>query len=120
MTARADVRIARIYDPATPGDGARVLVDRLWPRGVAKADAGLDEWCKEIAPSAELRTWYAHDPAKYDEFRERYLLELTDPVRVELLDRLRALARPGPLTLLTSTKAIEISHLAVLAEQIRA
>lgn len=115
----ADVRTARVYDPATRQDGTRVLVDRLWPRGVAKAEAGFDEWCKDVAPSTELRKWYAHDPQRYDEFRARYLSELAGPRAAAALIHLRELAGAGPLTLLTATKEVELSHLAALAEAIR-
>jgi uncharacterized protein YeaO (DUF488 family) len=113
MTAKAQVR--RIYDPAEASDGYRVLVDRLWPRGLAKANAEYDEWSKEIAPSAELRKWYAHDPAKHEEFRERYLAELADPQHAEALASLRSHIKTG-LTLLTATKAVELSQAQVLAD----
>jgi uncharacterized protein YeaO (DUF488 family) len=76
VVVTADVRVRRIYDPVTADDGRRVLVDRLWPRGVSKADAHLDEWCKEVAPSDDLRKWYGHDPGRFEEFRTRYLAEL--------------------------------------------
>ena len=71
-----DVRLKRAYDPAEPGDGYRVLVDRLWPRGVSKERARLDEWARELAPSAELRTWFGHDPERFAEFERRYRAEL--------------------------------------------
>ena len=71
-----DVRLKRAYDPAEPGDGYRVLIDRLWPRGVSKERARLDEWARELAPSTELRTWFGHDPERFAEFRRRYLREL--------------------------------------------
>lgn len=89
------VRVCRIYDEPTPGDGMRVLVDRLWPRGVSKQAARIDEWLKDIAPSSELRTWYGHDPAMFPEFRRRYLAELADAWRGAALERLRQLARAG-------------------------
>ncbi|ORT56607.1 DUF488 family protein [Streptomyces sp. CB03238] len=107
--------VRRIYDPAEPGDGVRVLVDRLWPRGLAKADARVDEWPKSLTPSTELRRWY-HDTGTYAEFRRRYEAELAEPEAAEALDRLRALARKGPLTLLTAAKEPDRSHAAVLAE----
>lgn len=94
--------LKRAYEPAEPGDGSRVLVDRLWPRGVSKADAKLDAWMKAIAPSAELRTWFGHDPARWDEFRVRYRREL-DAHR-DLLADLRARARRGRLTLVYSAR----------------
>ena len=110
------VRIGRVYDDPMPADGTRVLVDRLWPRGMRKDRAQLDEWCKQIAPSTELRKWYAHDPARYDEFARRYRAELAEPERAVELSRLRDLAGRGTLTLLTATKHSEISEAAVLAD----
>jgi uncharacterized protein YeaO (DUF488 family) len=108
-------RVGRAYDPAGPDDGARVLVDRLWPRGLSKAKAALDVWCKEIAPSNELRTWYGHDPARFAEFRTRYVAELTEPDRAAALETLRARCAAEVVTLLTATKALELSHAVVLA-----
>jgi uncharacterized protein YeaO (DUF488 family) len=92
-----------------------VLVDRLWPRGLSKAKAALDEWCKNVAPSGELRTWYNHDPDRFEEFSRRYRQELKDPERAEALAHLRGLAKERPLTLLTATKRADISEAAVLA-----
>lgn len=111
-----DVRVKRVYDPASPDDGARVLIDRLWPRGVSKKRAGLDAWEKELAPSTELRHWYDHDPERYEEFAARYRHELTDPERTTALDRLRAVARAGRLTLLTATKDLPHGHVRVLVQ----
>ncbi|MFE7799570.1 DUF488 domain-containing protein [Nocardia sp. NPDC057440] len=116
MTTRRTVQIRRIYDDPTPHDGTRVLVDRLWPRGVSKTKAHLDEWCKQIAPSTELRRWYSHDPELFDELSRRYRDELTEPERVEALAHLRELADQNKLTLLTSTKNIDISEAVVLAD----
>jgi Uncharacterized conserved protein len=110
------VQVRRIYDPPESGDGKRVLVDRLWPRGVSKERADLFEWCKQIAPSTDLREWYGHDPAKFDEFARRYRDELTDPERAEALGSLRELARQGTLTLLTASKRDDISEAAVLQQ----
>ena len=109
------VRVRRAYEEPEPDDGARVLVDRLWPRGLSKAKAALDEWCKNVAPSVELRTWYNHDPDRFEEFSRRYRQELKDPERAEALAHLRGLARERPLTLLTGTKRADISEAAVLA-----
>ena len=81
MASRSNVRVRRVYDEPTPHDGARVLVDRLWPRAMSKDRAQLDEWCKQIAPSTELRTWYRHDPTLFDEFARRYRGELTESGR---------------------------------------
>ena len=110
------IQVRRIYDAPKPDDGVRVLVDRLWPRGVSKARAALDEWCKQIAPSTELRTWYHHDPTLFGEFTRRYLDELRDPERTAALTHLREIARHQTLTLLTGTKTPEISEAAVLAQ----
>ncbi|MBB1156330.1 MULTISPECIES: DUF488 domain-containing protein [Amycolatopsis] len=110
------VQVRRVYDAPESADGARVLVDRLWPRGLRKDRAHLDDWLKQISPSTELRKWYSHDPDRYDEFAERYRSELEEPERAEALDQLRALAKEGPLTLLTATKRSDISEAAVLAD----
>jgi uncharacterized protein YeaO (DUF488 family) len=114
-----DIRVRRVYDDAVPEDGTRVLVDRVWPRGLRKDAAHLDDWAKDVAPSSELRTWYGHDPAKFGEFRHRYTAELTQPGPQAALGRLRALAAQGPVTLLTATKDIGISQAAVLAQLLR-
>jgi uncharacterized protein YeaO (DUF488 family) len=98
--ASTEVRIKRAYDAPSPRDGTRVLVDRLWPRGVKKADAAISQWMKEIAPSNELRKWFAHDPQRWEEFRRRYRAELAK--KRELLGELRSLAKEGPLTLVYS------------------
>jgi len=111
-----NVRVRRVYETPTTDDGTRVLVDRLWPRGLTKQKAHLDEWCKEIGPSTALRAWYAHDPDRFAEFSRRYLDELEDPERGAALDHLRGLADAGTVTLLTATKRAEISEAAVLAE----
>ena len=110
------IRVRRVYDAPSPQDGARVLVDRVWPRGLRKDAARLDEWAKDVAPSTELRTWYQHDPAKFDEFRRRYTAELAQPGPAAALARLRALAARQPVTLLTATRAVDISQAAVLAD----
>ncbi|AQU69606.1 DUF488 family protein [Streptomyces niveus] len=114
------VRIRRVYDAAEPDDGTRVLVDRLWPRGLAKTDAAFDDWLKTAAPSAELRKWYGHDPQKYAEFADRYRAELAEAGSASsaALTRLVELAAEGTLTLLTATKDLEHSHPRVLAAEI--
>jgi uncharacterized protein YeaO (DUF488 family) len=117
--AATQVRVRRAYEDPEPADGTRVLVDRLWPRGLSKARAALDDWCKDVAPSPELRTWYGHDPDRFAEFSRRYQQELTDPERAAALDRLRDLAASGPLTLITATKNPDISEAAVLADLLR-
>jgi uncharacterized protein YeaO (DUF488 family) len=115
----AEVQARRVYDQAAPSDGKRVLVDRLWPRGLAKDRAHLDEWLKAVAPSDELRRWYGHDPAKFAEFRRRYLAELDEPERAEALRGLHEAAQSGPVTLLTATKDLERSQAEVLAQLLR-
>jgi uncharacterized protein YeaO (DUF488 family) len=109
------VNVQRVYDDPQPGQGARVLVDRIWPRGLRKAAAHLDEWARDVAPSGELRTWYGHDPARFGEFRRRYIAELAQPGASAALGRLRARAVAGPVTLLTATKDVGHSQAAVLA-----
>ena len=117
-----EIRIRRVYDEPASADGARVLVDRLWPRGLRKDAAALDDWAKDVAPSTELREWYGHDPARFDEFRRRYTGELSQSGQRAALRRLRALASAGapkPLTLLTATRDLEHSQAAVLAQILR-
>ncbi len=114
-----EVRTRRVYEPAAPSDGRRVLVDRLWPRGLSKDRARLDEWLKAVAPSDELRRWYGHQPARFAEFRDRYQAELNEPERAEALRHLREEARSGPVTLLTATKDLERSQAEVLARLLR-
>jgi uncharacterized protein YeaO (DUF488 family) len=108
--------IRRAYDGADDDDGYRVLVDRLWPRGVSKAKAALDEWAKDVAPGTELREWYGHDPAKFDQFARRYRQELKDGPAQETLTRLRALARKKRVTLVTATRDVEHSGARVLSD----
>ncbi|HEX5237970.1 MAG TPA: DUF488 domain-containing protein [Sphingomicrobium sp.] len=98
----SNVVLKRAYEPPEKSDGRRILVDRLWPRGVSKAEADLDQWIKEIAPSAELRTWFGHDPRRWDEFRQRYRAELAQ--HLETLKGLRRRAREGRITLVYSAK----------------
>lgn len=110
-----DVRYRRIYDDVSAEDGLRILVDRLWPRGISKQDARVDEWMRDVAPSTELRRWYGHDPARYAEFRRRYLAELRDPARHAAVQRLRESAGHDRMTLLTAARDLEHSQAAVLA-----
>lgn len=112
------VRVGRVYEDATGGDGVRVLVDRLWPRGLRKADAHLDEWCKQVAPSTELRRWYGHDLARFNEFGRRYRAELASGEQAAALAHLRQLAAGGRMTLLTASKDVQISEASVLADMI--
>ena len=109
-----DIHLKRAYEPASPDDGTRILVERLWPRGVNKAEAALAAWDRDIAPSPELRKWYGHDPARWEEFRARYRSELE--AHAPDLERLRALARSGPLTLVFAARDPERSSAAVLRE----
>ena len=109
----SELLLKRVYLDADPGDGYRALVDRLWPRGVRKADARLDAWAKELAPSSELRRWYGHDPSRFEAFADRYRAELRE--RPEVADRRRRAARET-VTLLTATKDMEHAHVRVLAE----
>ncbi|MET8829291.1 DUF488 family protein [Streptomyces sp. NPDC004610] len=108
------VRVRRVHEAAEPGDGLRVLVDRLWPRGVSKEAARIDAWPKALTPSTELRRWYHSGEGSYEEFAHRYEAELTAPEAAGLLDGLRASARTGPVTLVTAVKEPERSHAAVL------
>jgi len=117
MTSGIDVRVRRVYDPAEQSGGHRVLVDRLWPRGVSKN--AVTEWAKDVAPSAELRRWYGHEMGKFGTFRQRYEEELRTPERAAAVTRLRDLAGSGPLTLLTATRDVEHSQAAVLADWLR-
>lgn len=119
MASKHQVRVRRAYEERVRGDGARVLVDRIWPRGLTKEKADLDEWCKPIAPSTALRKWYAHDPGRFEEFGRRYRAELEQPERAEALEHLRGLTKHRALTLLTATKHADISEAQVLADLLR-
>jgi uncharacterized protein YeaO (DUF488 family) len=116
---RHKVRVRRIYDRTAPDDGVRVLVDRVWPRGLSKDGADLDEWARDVAPSTELRRWYDHDPEKFDQFRSQYRRELEDPTRRAVFKHLQTLLEDNPLTLLTATTDVEHSNATVLAELLR-
>jgi len=116
---RRDVRVRRVYDQTAPGDEVRVLVDRVWPRGLRKDTAALDEWAKDVAPSTELRKWYGHLPERFAQFRSRYRDELEAPTARVALDHLRTLSEGNVLTLLTATRDLEHSQAAVLAELLR-
>jgi uncharacterized protein YeaO (DUF488 family) len=106
----------RVYEETSPRDGRRVLIDRVWPRGMRKEEAQVDEWLRDVAPSTELRKWYGHEPGRFTEFRRRYLGELRDSRHREAAGHLRDLARHDRLTLLTATKDADHSQAAVLAE----
>lgn len=114
--ARYQVRVRRVYEDVAADDGARVLVDRVWPRGLRKEAARLDDWVKDVAPSTELRKWYGHDPAKFADFAQRYRAELDGGQARAALERLRGLADEGRLTLLTATRDVDHSQAAVLRE----
>ncbi|MEO7021209.1 MAG: DUF488 domain-containing protein [Ktedonobacteraceae bacterium] len=113
-THRVTVALKRVYDEPEPSDGTRVLVERLWPRGFSKKRAHVDLWLKEIAPSTELRQWYAHDPKKFAEFRRRYETELASETGQAALAQLRELAKQGPLTLVFATHDVEHANAIVL------
>ena len=112
-----NVRLKRAYEPASPGDGYRVLIDRLWPRGVSKEQAKLDEWDQELAPSSQLREWFGHEPDRFPEFRRRYIDELR--ANRPRLRQLRRRARSGTLTLVYSAHDSEHNDAVVLAEVLR-
>jgi uncharacterized protein YeaO (DUF488 family) len=111
------VRTKRIYEPASATDGYRVLVDRVWPRGVSKDAAAVDEWARELAPSKELRQWFGHRPERFEEFRRRYRQELRG--RDEELGALRKRSRRGTVTLLFGARDTEHNNAVVLAELLR-
>jgi uncharacterized protein YeaO (DUF488 family) len=113
-----DVRLKRAYEPSARSDGYRVLIDRLWPRGVRREEAKLDEWARELAPSAELRRWFGHDPDRFDEFRRRYTHELAE--QDGKVRELRRRARNGTLTLVYGARDQEHNDAVVLAEILRA
>ena len=113
------IRLKRIYDAPSADDGTRILVDRLWARGVTKERAEIDLWAKEVAPSTDLRRWYDHDPERFDEFEARYRTELDAPAAQAALGEIVARVTGDTLTLLTAAKAVEISHLAVLEKVLR-
>ncbi|HUE35303.1 MAG TPA: DUF488 family protein [Mycobacterium sp.] len=116
MSAKKRIRVARVYDDAGSGDGQRVLVDRVWPRGVRKDDPRVGTWCKDVAPSKELREWYHHQPERFDEFASRYRAELQDS---PALEELRKLTERGAVTLVTATRDVDISQAAVLAKLLK-
>ncbi len=111
------IRIKRVYEPPSPEDGHRILVDRLWPRGVSKQAAALSAWIKDVAPSHELRKWFDHDPSRWDEFRRRYVAELdaNPPATAEL----RGLLRAGPATLVYAAHDASRNNAVVLADYLR-
>ncbi|MDV7245861.1 MULTISPECIES: DUF488 domain-containing protein [Rhodococcus] len=113
------VVVERVYDHPTDGDGLRLFVDRLWPRGLRKDAFHFDDWARDLAPSTELRHWYSHDVAAFGEFRERYVSELDSPPGRKAVARVRELAHGRPIVLLTATKDVTHSHAEVLADYLR-
>lgn len=119
MQASARIHLRRVQEQPAAGDGKRVLVDGVWPRGVAKKDAALDEWLREVAPSRDLRQWFGHDPVKFEEFQRRYHEELRTERRAAAVDELVRWARAGRVTLLTATRDVRHSHARVLCDEVR-
>jgi uncharacterized protein YeaO (DUF488 family) len=110
------IDLKRAYEPPANSDGRRILVDRVWPRGIGKNDLRIDAWLKDLAPSTELRTWFGHDPAKWDEFRKRYAQELAQ--RSEALDHLVEMSRAGQVTLVFGAKDTAHNNAVALREQL--
>jgi uncharacterized protein YeaO (DUF488 family) len=115
MSAQHRLTVSRVYDTG-PGDGERILVDRLWPRGFRKRDPRIDRWLRDVAPSTELRKWYSHQPDRFDEFAARYAAELQTPEGAAALAELRDVVKAGPVTLVTATRDLAGSHVAVLKD----
>lgn len=118
MSRLGDVEVRRIYEQRSPSDGRRILVDRVWPRGLTKAAADIDEWCKDVAPSTPLRKWYGHSATRFEKFRDRYEVELDDAEHSEAMAHLRAITRRDGLTLLTAVKDIGLSHARIVAQRL--
>jgi uncharacterized protein YeaO (DUF488 family) len=110
------IRLKRAYEAPDAGDGTRVLIDRLWPRGLSKERAHIDLWLKEVSPSPDLRTWFGHDPQRYEEFRRRFLVELQADPAQQGLQRLRDLARQGTVTLIVAARDVEHCNGSVLLD----
>src|SRR5882757_3982832 len=107
MSGRSRIGIARVYDDAGPDDGQRVLVDRLWPRGFRKGDPRVGRWISKVAPSTELRKWYSHEAARFDEFAGRYAAELETEEGAAALDEVKQVLRGGPVTLVTAARDLD-------------
>ena len=116
--ATPSIAIKRAYDRPTPQDGLRILIDRLWPRGVSKAKLKLDAWPRDLTPSTALRKWYGHEPARFAEFRRRYHAELAE--QEDQLDALRAMVKGRAATLITATRELDLSHAEVLRRLLQA
>jgi uncharacterized protein YeaO (DUF488 family) len=110
----SSIAIKRAYDKPSPQDGVRILIDRLWPRGLSKAKLKIDAWPRELTPSTDLRKWYGHEPARFAEFRRRYRGELAEHAKE--LGALRAMVRGRAATLITATREVDLSHAAVMRE----
>jgi uncharacterized protein YeaO (DUF488 family) len=117
QTPCSRIKWKRAYEPPEPSDGTRILVDRLWPRGIKKPDAAIDLWLKDIAPSGELRRWFGHRPERWPEFRLRYLAELQE--RPELVEEIRKAARDGPVTLIYAARDKARNDAVVLKERLK-
>jgi len=113
------LKIKRAYEPVESTDGKRILIDRLWPRGVSKSEAHIDEWLNDLAPSTELRTWFGHDPQKWEEFKRKYTKELSSPDKARLLEDIARRARRETITLIYGAKDTEHSDVKVLEELLR-
>jgi uncharacterized protein YeaO (DUF488 family) len=120
MAEPSRIRIKRAYEPAERGDGVRILVDRLWPRGLRADDAHFDQWRKDLSPSTALRKFYGHRPERFDEFTKRYLTELRSAEAREAAHEIVRLTQHHPVTLLTASRDLEHSEAAVLAGHLRA
>ena len=114
---RASIAIKRAYDEPSPQDGVRILIDRLWPRGLSKAKLKIDAWPRELTPSTDLRKWYGHEPARFAEFRRRYRAELAEHAKE--LAALRATVKGRAATLITATREVDLSHAAVMREMLQ-
>ena len=112
------IKLKRVYDPASRAEGTRILVDRLWPRGLRKEDAAIDHWCKDLAPSTALRQWFGHNVGRWEEFRNRYKSELAQQPKT--LAELRSFARKGPITLLFGARDELHNNAVVVHELLRA
>jgi uncharacterized protein YeaO (DUF488 family) len=117
MQPEGPVQIKRAYDVAEPGDGYRILIDHVWPRGISRERAQLDEWARELAPSDELRKWFDHEPTRFARFRERYRRELAG--QAERIEALRERAERGPVTIVYAARDREHNNAVVLAELLR-
>jgi len=112
------LKIKRAYEPVEAADGQRILIDRLWPRGLSKSEAHIDEWLKDLAPSTELRKWFGHDLEKWDEFKKRYQKELSSPDKIKLMENIAQKVKQANITLIYSAKDTEHSDVRVLEELI--